>query len=317
MDVKSSSTVDVHIDGDWIHEVSRTGHLIKGATFTFRVDRNPGEAREGLISLCTDDTCHPFELSQGDGSFLKEITRHSLGLRFTATWCANCPKMNQSFRLAREALGDRFEYVSLYSSSGGGNYGFPDLSPLSKQYRVSGYPTGIIDGRFEVKNTYSSETAAEVIASAVEETGLRYPAVSALALDSSLSGRELTVQVDAFTQAADSYKLTAIVMENGIIGYQADKEGAHEDYHHDRVARLPLTASTGDEFTSTATGETRSFTFTATIPDECDLGNLVILAWVQRRFGERPVSQSASYGEWYIDNCRLAPVGSSAELEVR
>ena len=318
VDVQSTYPLEIHIDGDWIHEVGREGNLVTGATYTFRTDRNPGEAREGMLSLCAGGKCYPVDVSQGDGSLLKDITHHSLGMRFTATWCVNCPKMNKSFQLAWEALGDKFEYVSLYSSSSGGNYGFPDLSPLSKQYRVSGYPTGIIDGRSEVKNTYSSEVAAQVIASAVEETEMRYPAVSAVALESSLSGRELTVKADVYTQAVDSYKLTVILMENGIIGYQADKGGqSHEDYHHDRVARLALTASTGDEFEATTVGETRTFTYTATVPDECNLDNLVLLAWVQRPFGDRPVVQTASYGDWYVDNCRTAPVGTYAGLEIK
>ena len=299
--------------------MSREGNLVTGATYTYRADRNPGGDREATLSLVTSAGSYPLQVSQGDGSLLKDITHHSLGMRFTTTWCVNCPKMNRSFQLAREALGDRFEYVSLYSSSSGGNYGYPDLTVLRRQYGVNGYPTGIIDGRSEVKNTYSSEIAARVIASAVDETELRYPAVSAVALESSLSGRELTVKADVYTQAADSYKLTVILMENGIIGYQADKGGVHyEDYHHDRVARLPLTASTaGDEFTVSEVGETRSFTYTVTVPDECNLDNLVLLAWVQRPYGERPVVRTGNYGDWYVDNCRSAAVGTVAPLEVR
>jgi hypothetical protein len=317
--VKSSSEVHISIGNDWIHEAGCEGDPASGATYTFRVDRNPGGAREGMVSLCDDSNCYPFTVSQGDGSLLKEITHHSLGLRFTATWCVHCPKMSESFRLARQKLGDRFEYVSLYSASGGGNYGFADIGDLTSQYHVSGYPTGIIDGRFELKNSYTPEEAAQLIASTVEDTEMRYPAVTAIALESSLSGRNLTVKADVYTQASDSYKLTVILMENGIIGYQADAEaGPHEDFEHNRVARLTLTPSVdGEEFNVTATGETKTFTYTAAVPEEYNLDNLVVLAWVQRPFGSRPAVQSASYGGWYIDNCRTAPLGTVAPLEVR
>ena len=317
--VKSSSEVHISIGNDWIHEAGFEGDPASGATYTFRVDRNPGGAREGMLSLCDDANCYPFTVSQGDGSLLKEITHHSLGLRFTATWCVHCPKMSESFRLARQELGDRFEYVSLYSASGGGNYGFDDIGVLTSQYLVSGYPTGIIDGRFELKNSYTPEEAAQVIVSAVNETEMRYPAVTAVALESSLSGRNLTVRADVYTQAADSYKLTVILMENGIIGYQADAEaGPHEDFEHNRVARLTLTPSVaGEEFVATAIGETKTFTYTAAVPEEYNPDNLVVLAWVQRPFGSRPAVQSASYGAWYMDNSRAAPVGTPAPLEVR
>jgi hypothetical protein len=317
--VKSSSGLHISVGSDWIHEEGCEGDLATGATYTFRVDRNPGKAREGMVSLCDDSNCYPFTVSQEDGSFLKEITHHSLGLRFTATWCVHCPKMSESFRLARQDLGDRFEYVSLYSASGGGNYGFADIGDLTSQYHVSGYPTGIIDGRFELKNSYTSEEAARLIASTVDETEMWYPAVTSIALESSLSGRELTVRADVYAQAPDSYKLTVILMENGIIGYQADAEaGPHEDFEHNRVARLTLTPSVdGEEFNVTATGETKSFTYTADIPEEYNPDNLVILAWIRRPFGARPAVQSASYGGWYIDNCRAAPLGIAVPLEVR
>ena len=317
--VKSSSGVHVSIGNDWIHEAGCEGDPASGATYTFRVDRNPGGAREGMVSLCDDSNCYPFTVSQGDGSLLREITHHSLGLRFTATWCVHCPKMSESFRLARQELGDRFEYVSLYSASGGGNYGFADIGDLTSQYHVSGYPTGIIDGRFELKNSYTPEEAAQLIASTVDDTEMRYPAVTAIALESSLSGRNLTVKADVYTQAPDSYKLAVILMENGIIGYQADAEaGPHEDFEHNRVARMTLTPSVdGEEFNVTGTGETKTFTYTAAVPEEYNLENLVVLAWIRRPYGARPAIQSGPYGDWYVDNCRAAAVGATAPLEVR
>jgi hypothetical protein len=42
-----------------------------------------------------------------------------------------------------------------------------------------------------------------------------------------------------------------------------------------------------------------------------------IVAFVQRSYGDRPAIQSASYGEWYVDNCRSAALGATAPLEVQ
>jgi hypothetical protein len=314
MKVRSSVDFHVQINDDWIKQVSVTGDPRLGATVTFSAEMNTGEERSGVMIVCDDKNCYPVVVTQGDGSKLKKVTHHSLGMRFTATWCGWCPVMSKTFHLAKDNLGDKFEYICMYATDG--NYGFSDMNTLANQYGVTGFPTGIVDGRFEVEN-YSSEYAAGLIASAVEETETNYPAATAIGLESSLSGQNLTVKAEVFANCAETYKLTVILMENGIIGYQADyTDGDQQNFQHDRVARKTLTSSiSGDSFSIDEVGGTKSFTYTYTVPASYKKNNLMILAYVQRTFGSRPVIQSGNYGDWYVDNCRVAAVGTTAPLE--
>ena len=314
MKVRSSVDFHVQINDDWIKQVSVTGDPRLGATVTFSAEMNTGEERSGVMIVCDDKNCYPVVVTQGDGSKLKKVTHHSLGMRFTATWCGWCPVMSKTFHLAKDNLGDKFEYICMYATDG--NYGFSDMNTLANQYGVTGFPTGIVDGRFEVEN-YSSEYAAGLIASAVEETETNYPAATAIGLESSLSGQNLTVKAEVFANCAETYKLTVILMENGIIGYQADyTDGDQQNFQHDRVARKTLTSSiSGDSFSIDEVGGTKSFTYTYTVPASYKKNNLMILAYVQRTFGSRPVIQSGNYGNWYVDNCRVAAVGTTAPLE--
>ena len=314
MNIRSTVDFHVQINDDWIKQVSVTGDPRLGATVTFSAEMNTGEERSGVMIVCDDKNCYPVVVTQGDGSKLKKVTHHSLGMRFTATWCGYCPIMSKTFHLAKDNLGDKFEYICMYATDG--DYGFSDMNTLASQYKIGGYPTGIIDGRFEVEN-YSSEYAAGLTASAVEETETNYPAATAIGLETSLSGQNLTVKAEVFANCAETYKLTVILMENGIIGYQADyTEGNHQDFQHDRVARKTLTSSiSGDSFSISEAGGTKSFTFTCTVPASYNKNNLMVLAYVQRSFGNRPVIQSGSYGDWYVDNCRVAAVGTTAPLE--
>ena len=314
MKVRSSVDFHVQINDDWIKQVSVTGDPRLGATVTFSAEMNNGEERSSVMIVCDDKNCYPVVVTQGDGSKLKKVTHHSLGMRFTATWCGWCPVMSKTFHLAKDNLGDKFEYICMYATDG--DYGFSDMNTLASQYKIGGYPTGIIAGRFEVEN-YSSEYAAGLIASAVEETETNYPAATAIGLETSLSGQNLTVKAEVFANCAETYKLTVILMENGIIGYQADyTEGNHQDFQHDRVARKTLTSSiSGDSFSIDEVGGTKSFTYTYTVPASYKKNNLMILAYVQRTFGSRPVIQSGNYGNWYVDNCRVAAVGTTAPLE--
>ena len=314
MNIRSTVDFHVQINDDWIKQVSVTGDPRLGATVTFSAEMNIGEERSSVMIVCDDKNCYPVVVTQGDGSKLKKVTHHSLGMRFTATWCGYCPIMSKTFHLAKDNLGDKFEYICMYATDG--NYGFSDMNTLASQYKIGGYPTGIIDGRFEVEN-YSSEYAAGLIASAVEETETNYPAATAIGLETSLSGQNLTVKAEVFANCAETYKLTVILMENGIIGYQADyTDGDQQNFQHDRVARKTLTSSiSGDSFSIDEVGGTKSFTYTYTVPASYKKNNLMILAYVQRTFGSRPVIQSGNYGNWYVDNCRVAAVGTTAPLE--
>ena len=312
-----TGTMEYHFDVSstpWLSEVSASGDVRFGRRHAFKAERNDGEERTGLISICYGNNCFPILVTQGSTAGMKVITHHSLGMRFTATWCGYCPIMSESFRLAKENLGDKFEYVCIYSTYQNSNYCSPVFDPLEEQYQIytSGWPTGIIDGRSLIEN-YGSSYAAQLIANAVAETESSYPAKTAISLESSVSGRTVTVKADVFAQVADTYKITVLLVEDGIVGYQNDNQaGPHQDFVHNRVARMCLTTSVnGDEFDIDQAGETKSFSFTATIPANFNLDNMAVLAYVQRCYNDLPVLQSGDYGDWFVDNCCSAPLGAT------
>ena len=318
LNIRSFGTFHVDCSScNWISQTAASGNPAapSGADYGFLATRNTGEAREGFIIVCDDNTgnCYPVTVSQAAGTSLKVLPRHALGMRFTATWCGYCPIMDETFRMAKANLGDGFEYICLYATSG--DYGITAASNLNSYYRISGYPTGIIDGRYELQN-YNSAYGATLIAGAVEETLQNYPPVTSVALSSSISGRNVTVNAQVFASAADDYKVTAFLLEDDILGYQANYiTGSTNTFQHNRVARVQLTASPyGDEF-SLEGGSTKSFSWSATLPSQCVADNMVVLVYVQRPFGSRPKLQSDSYGEYYIDNSRSAALGSEARPE--
>ena len=312
--VKVHASMAFHFQSadDWIWEVSREGDPVQDeATYTFKVAPNYGEERMGYLQLCNDSNCFIIPVMQEAGSEDEWKTagfvHHSLGMRFTATWCGYCPIMSESFRLAKTKLGDGFHYACFYGS--GGNYYFSEIDALANQYGVEGYPTGIVDGRVEIQN-YPSETASNNIVKAVRETEATYPTATGLGIDSSVDGKTISVTVDVYTHLADSYKLTVLLLENNIIGYQADyTDGNHSDFAHNKVVRKALTSVSGKAFTVTDPVGIKSFSFTTAIEDEYDPDNLEILAYVQRPFGTQPVIQSSNYGDYYVDNCMSCAVG--------
>ena len=312
INVKTDQNFHLDIASDWIHEVASSGDPLKGATYKFKADWNRGEAREGYVLVCNDSNCFFVTVTQEAGSEddwkTAEFVHHALGMRFTATWCGYCPIMSETFKMAKAKLGDQFQYACFYSSSSGGNYGFYDIDTLMDQYAIDGFPTGIVDGRVLIEN-YASEYASNMIVEAARETETKYPTATSLGLSSSLDGNTVTVNVDVYAHVADRYKLTVLLLENEIVGYQADyTNGAHNDFVHNKVVREEFTPISGTACVVDLNAP-KIYTFTVTVPDECDLDNLEVLAYIQRPFGQQTVIQSGDYGNSYVDNCYAAPVG--------
>lgn len=310
--VKVRTDQNFHLDiaSDWIHKVDEAGDPVKEATYTFKADWNPGEAREGYILVCNDRNCFFVSVKQEAGSAddwkTADFVHHALGMRFTATWCGNCPIMSETFKMAKSKLGDQFQYACFYATSG--NYGFADSNVLMDQYAVDGFPTGIVDGRVLIEN-YGSDYASDLIVAAARETESKYPTATSIGLKSSLEGNTVSVDVDVYAHVSDRYKLTVLLLENNIIGYQKDyTNGDHDDFVHSKVVRQAFTNVSGTACVVDLNAP-KTYSFSVTIPDEYDPDNLEVLAYIQRPFGSQPVIQSGDYGTYYVDNCYAAPVG--------
>lgn len=233
----------------------------------------------------------------------------SLMMRFTATWCGWCPLMAKAVDLALQQRPGKLEAVNVHGGSS--DYEFRDVNALANQYKVSGYPTGYVDGRREVVNYSDYTTTASNIMSYMAETEAKYPVSSAIGFTSSLSGRNLSLDMNLFLKEAADYKVTVLLLENGLVGYQADNnEGTHYDYHHDRVARVSVTNVLGDAFSTREDFERKDLHYSASIPDAYKLENMVVLVYVQRAYGALPVV-GTNYGGYFVDNAVSAAIGST------
>ena len=146
------------------------------------------------------------------------------------------------------------------------------------------------------------------------ETEQNYPVASAIGFQSSFSGNTLNLDVRLYLKEAGNYKVTVLVLESGVIGYQLDwgAEVQYNDrYQHDNIARIALTSATGDAFSS-ASQQIRKLQYSATIPSSYNKDNLRILVIVQRAYGSQPkvVDIGYDYGDYYVDNCVSAKAGT-------
>ncbi len=304
-----------HIDSkpDWVTEESVTNMV-----HTFSVPANPAsEERSGVIVFCDDKgTCMPCTVKQkaGTGSieffdWSQAFSHRSLMMRFTATWCGWCPRMNKSVRLAQEQNPGKIEVLNLHG--GGSTLDFSGTSSLMSQYGIEGFPTGVLDGRRLVEN-YDIDYTASLIGKYMQETEQNYPVSSAIGFESSWSGQTLSVDVSLYLRYAANYKATVLLLEDGIVKAQTDyEEGNHSNYVHDNIARMAISNINGSSFSTTGDQIVKHLKYTVAVPSIYNKSKLRILVYVQREFGSQTVLQSASYGDYYVDNCASGEAGGS------
>ena len=79
-----------------------------------------------------------------------EFFHRSLIMRFTATWCGYCPMMAESVEKTLEKRPGKFEALSVHGSDS--ELATSASLALEGHYPIAGYPTGIVDGYYEVRS---------------------------------------------------------------------------------------------------------------------------------------------------------------------
>ena len=310
-------------DADWVTCTSTKAPRTRKVTFMVEPNTLP-EHRTTIISFCAGSVCQAFTLTQrpvgteGEDWLHEEFVHRSLAMRFTATWCGYCPEMGSAFQSAKAQLGDALVLVNLHSADS--KYEFSGTSNLAGKFGISNLPTGVVDARASVPNYSPASITTSVVTEVAKETQEAYPVKTGIACKSVLDGTSLTVDLSVYFKEADNYKVTVLLLEDGIIGYQ---NGGGSNYRHDDVARLALTSISGESVNAAEDGTIWNKTYTATIKSSWKAENLELLIYVDKPYGDQGKAKGVAnaiygnYGTTYIDNCRVVKVGEDAALELQ
>ncbi len=302
---------------DWIEAAgTETDEQGRTVVHSFKVAANPSEeSRTGNVTFCNDSqVCMEVIVKQSGVVNVegKSFHHRSVAVRYTADWCGYCPNMATAFDQASDDMPGKLEVISMHCD---GALKFSNPGPLTSQFHVSGYPMGILDGRMLIQN-YDLETIVRLVKKYAEETETVYSTASGMSMSSVVNGKKLSVNVSAYLKYPESYKITALLVEDNIVGYQANYyTGDVNDYVHNGIPRLALTELTGDSFSTSTENEMKEFTFNATIPNRCNADNLRVVVYIQRTYGSREIIRTEDYGEYYIDNCISGKVGTYVEVK--
>ena len=320
IDVSSSLPWTVSVDSDWC-KVSPASGEGDGDISVKALQSEEPDPRTARIFISSTDGSVEYTVmvvqsgynQQDQADWKKQAFVHkSLAMRFTATWCGWCPRMNKSIRLAQDMYSNKINYVAIHG--GGSDLQFGGADALMDQYQIDGFPTGLVDGRAMVDN-YDIQYTAQLFVNAVKETELEYGTVTGVGINSSLSGRKTDIDVDVYVKKAGDYKITVLLLEDGIINAQTDyEEGNHPRYVHDNVARMSVSDILGDSFRIDKDFTVKKFSFSADIPSSYNIDNMRVLVYIQRTFDSGHVIQSGSYGNYFIDNSADVALGESLRL---
>ena len=314
VNVASSMDWTVSSDSEWC-VVSPSSGLNDGS-FAISVSANTSDdARIATVTVTSADGSVSRNVSvvqagvkteYGDDGWKREEFHHrSLALRFTGDWCGFCPQMATAMKDADKELGYTLEVISVH---GGGSTHQNDVSMgLVNHHGIGNYPTGLVDGRTYVQNMEIPVTTRNIV-DAARDTESRYGTLTGASWTSSLSGNQVILNLSAYIKKSGSYKVTAYLVEDKIIGYQADYTyGASDRYEHNGVLKASFTDVLGNAFTVSEDNMIKDFTYSASVPSGCVKENLRIVVFVEKADGS----------EYYVDNSATEKVGVQKHLAVK
>lgn len=322
VDVKTNMSYSISSIPDWISEV-KVVETDYGFTHLFAIAENTDPVvREGVIVFCNENQmCVPVTVIQeeadpvGEEWKSRDFYHRSLAMRFTADWCGYCPMMASAIDGAQEVMPEKIEAVSMHASGG---LSYSQASVLANRFQIGGYPTLIMDSRADVPNYSPVSYTSGLIEEVLKETEASYPTKTGISFESSLNGQQITVNLKLYVKEADEYKVTVLVLEDEIIGYQ---NGEGNSYEHNDVVRLALSDISGDEVSVTEDNTVWTGSFSGTVPSGCNPDNLRVLVYVEKPYGNQAVVFGVTNVEYnyyegmYVDNCRSEKVGVDAVLQ--
>ena len=263
-------------------------------------------AVDGSLSRTIAVIQSPAQREEGDDSWVEaEFVHRSLAFRFTADWCGFCPMMATAMKDAQKELPGKLEVISVHG--GGSGLACSASKTLANNYPIDGFPTGLVDGRTYIAN-YAIPVTTSLIVEAVNETESKYETVTAASWTSKVSGSQVTLDLSAYIKKAGSYKITALLVEDKVISYQADyNNGASDAYEHNGIIRAALSNVLGENVEVTEDAQVKTFTYSAELPSECNKDNVRVVVYIQRKDSDN---------SYYVDNTASAAVGKDKNLDM-
>lgn len=278
-----------------------TGELVFYAIYGLRL------SNEVTLTVFNDIPELPADPQEESTSF----NHRMLLIQHTGATCSNCPRMMESLRtLAQdEAYKDLYHHVASHSYNGGeADDAYSEAArDLSMAYNVSGlYPMLTFNLSTESAGTDLSEIKGKIDELKKDE------AEAGVAASVKVSGNDVLVNVEVKAAQANSYRVAAWLLEDGIYSLQA---GMYESWQntHDNALRYAAGKATqlsfvGDKLGDLAVGEKARKLLTIPVDEAWVLDNCEVLVIV---------TSADENGNFDVANCALCEIGDTVEYDYK
>ena len=256
-------------------------------------------SQDVVITAINDVPELPADPQESNVSF-----RHRMLLvQHTGATCSNCPRMMESLKKLSEdaAYNGLYHHVASHSYNGGeADAAYSEAArDLSMAYNITGlYPMLTFNLTSTSVGTDLQEIKTQIDALKKDKAEV------GIAAAAKLSGNDVLVNVEVKAAKANSYRVAAWLLEDGIYSLQS---GMSESWHntHDNALRYAAGKSSqlsfvGDKLGEVAAGQKAGKVFVLPVEDEWVADNCEVLILV---------TAADENGNYDVVNCALCQVG--------
>lgn len=271
------------------------------------VTANSGDIRTATISLNgadgeTNSSIELLQMGRFVADYSRTFTRRSLALKFTETWCQNCPNMAQGLDDAVTGYPDHIVPIAIHSYEEG--LRFPNAGAFQSLFGVSSYPSLYVNYYSEVENYTRPSVITNITDGLAREATNNLPSNTILGGLATVDGNTLNLSLYIASKEAGEYTLCVFLLEDGLVYPQVGAiEG--QDYYHNDIARTTLTDyALGDQITLSA-NSIYERQFRLSMPSSVeDVDNIHVAAYVMRTGNYTGSVANAIYSDYgyVVDN---------------
>ncbi len=221
------------------------------------------------------------------GNFLKRW----MIMKFTATWCVNCPNMSETIKSVKNEFPGRVidvavHYIDDFQVSSGKKY--------AEYFNVSAIPVAVVNLD---KTTQTSVASATLLANNINKVVDANLPTCGIKIGSAKQDGKLVVDVESTVTGDGKYKLAVAILQDGLVKAQT---GAGADYVHNSVLRGMLQQDAmGESLGECKAGDVIQKRYECSAGDFDATGTYRIVAFILKE------CQSGTYLVNNITECKL------------
>ncbi|MFI3332336.1 MAG: Omp28-related outer membrane protein [Rikenellaceae bacterium] len=289
LSVKNHS-IDVTDQAEIYYTQSGEEVLVEGGVF---VATQSGEYTFGARYSGVESDGHAVVYAYTEDQLSTEFYRRNIVMKFTGTWCVNCPAMGTAITDVEHSMPNRIVEISMHC--------YDELTVSESTQVASDNSFSVLPITFVDMLSSTSTSSASIITSLINNSIDTNPTTAGVKIASEIDGSTLNVTVGVKSNTSNNYKIAvALVVDN----YNYAQTGADDpNYKQNKVLRFYLSELYGDSLGTIAANGEIIRNYTAVLPSEALESESRVVAYVLNEVN----------GKYIVNNASECVIGNSID----